>query len=91
MKLAEYKEKIRKKQIRRRGNTDEMVAESVEIVVFTDVPEIVAVLWWYDRQKSDTKPWGFLMKKKDLNIRGIYETNKGPGSGASFTGDGSEA
>lgn len=66
MTLAEFKEQTRT----RRSKTDTMVAANVKLVVLDDDPEIVGVLWWYDRQKP-SKPWGFLMKKKDLPVVNI--------------------
>ena len=56
-----------KQQCRRRGNTDELVVEDVKLVVLEDQPEIVALMLQYNRQRSN-KPWGFLLKKKDLPL-----------------------
>lgn len=71
MTLAEVQE-----QCRTRGNTDTLVATDVRLVVLDDNPEIVAVMWQYERQRY-SKPWYFLMKKEDLSLSINLPFNRG--------------
>ena len=63
-------------QCRTRGNTDTLVATDVKLVVLDDNPEIVAVMWRYERQRY-SKPWYFLMKKEDLSLSMNLPLNRG--------------